>query len=238
MSEAPVAFVAGATGYVGRSVVAELAARGVRTVAHVRPDSGKLVSWRARFEAQGATVNTTPWEADAMRATLQSLAPTMVFALLGTTRSRAKASEKSGDGASDYEAVDYGLTAMLLRAAEAVPTRPVFIYLSAAGVTDTARNQYLAVRARIERELRGSGLSYVIARPAFVTGPDRDEFRLVERVVARLGDAALAVVAKFGGKSLQAEWASVTGPQLARSLVRLALEPSAHGQVVHADGLR
>jgi uncharacterized protein YbjT (DUF2867 family) len=60
------AFVAGATGFTGREVVRVLRERKVDTVAHVRPDSAKLEAWRARFEAQGARVDTTAWETDAM----------------------------------------------------------------------------------------------------------------------------------------------------------------------------
>ena len=51
-----IAFVAGATGYTGREVVRVLLERGVRTVAHVRPDSPHVDEWRSRFEAQGAAV--------------------------------------------------------------------------------------------------------------------------------------------------------------------------------------
>ena len=41
-----IAFVAGATGYTGREVVRLLAERGVRTLAHVRPDSSSSAAGR------------------------------------------------------------------------------------------------------------------------------------------------------------------------------------------------
>jgi nucleoside-diphosphate-sugar epimerase len=78
-------FVAGATGLTGRAVVAELRARGWSAIAHVRPDSGALESWRANFDAIGAEIDTTAWEQDALTATLRERAPSVVFALLGTT---------------------------------------------------------------------------------------------------------------------------------------------------------
>ncbi len=118
-SSAPtVAFIAGATGYTGREVVRALRARGIRAVAHVRPDSAQLDTWRARFEAMGAEVDATPWDDAAMQATLAALRPSLVFALLGTTRARAKEAEKRHEDAASqsYEAVDYGLSAILLRA--------------------------------------------------------------------------------------------------------------------------
>ena len=141
------AFVAGATGFTGREVVRVLRARGVRTLAHVRPDSPQLGGWRERFAALGAETDTTPWEAAAMSARLRDLAPTLVFALLGTTRSRGRV-----DG-STYESVDYGLTVLLLEAAASAAARtgaetaaPRFVYLSSAGVAPGAKSAYFAAR--------------------------------------------------------------------------------------------
>lgn len=231
------AFVAGATGYVGRAVVSALRAAGVPTVAHVRPDSARLAAWRMHFEALGATVDTTAWAPDAMTARLVALAPTLVFALLGTTRARARTAAARGERA-DYDAVDYGLTALLLRAAVAVRPAPRFVYLSSAGVRDGTRNAYLQARVRVERELRASGLHYVIARPAFITGDDREEDRPAERWGARIGDAALAVAARLGARALQARWASITGASLARGLVRAALDPARANAELHTEALR
>ena len=231
------AFVAGATGYVGREVVAALRVAGVETWAHVRPDSARLAEWQARFGALGAAVDTTPWTAEAMSARLPALAPTHVFALLGTTQARARAAAARGERA-DYEAVDYGLTMLLLRAAQAVVPAPRFVYLSAAGVREGTRNPYLAVRARVERELAASGMHYIVAQPAFITGEDREEDRPVERWGARLGDAALAVVARLGAPSLAARWGSITGGSLARGLVRVALDPGVGTAILTTESLR
>ena len=87
---APRVFVAGATGYTGREVVRRCAELGAETVAHVRPDSARIHEWERRFGALGARVDATPWELQAMCATLVRLRPTHVFALLGTTRARAR----------------------------------------------------------------------------------------------------------------------------------------------------
>ena len=101
----PTAFVAGATGYTGREVVRVLRESGVSTVAHVRPDSPRLAEWRARFGALGAEVDTTPWDAPAMATTLARVQPAIVFALLGTTRRRARAAAERG-AAESYASVD------------------------------------------------------------------------------------------------------------------------------------
>lgn len=214
----PVAFVAGATGYTGRHVVEELRARRLTTHAHVRPDSKRLEMWRERFRGLGAEVDTTPWNAQAMGAAIERLQPTIVFALLGTTRARA-----DFESDASYEAVDYGLTRLLLDAVRAHAPAALFVYLSAIGARESTRNRYLAVRGRLERELRESGLRHLVARPAFISGDDRDEPRPVERLAARILDGALAMAARMSGSGLRDRYASLSGSELGRGLVRLAL---------------
>lgn len=229
------AYVAGATGYVGREVVASLRRRDVDTIAHVRPESARAGEWRTRFEGLGARVDLTPWEPTAMTATLGEAAPTHVFGLIGTTRKRARAEEVGGD---PYDAIDYGLTALLLAAARVVSPPPRFVYLSSAGVGPSARSSYLKARWRLEQELTASGLPHVIARPSFITGPDRDDSRPGERAVAAVTDRALAVAGVFGGKRLRDRYRSTTNTTLADALVRLALEPGATARVAEGADLR
>ena len=233
MTPAGPAFVAGATGYTGQAVVRALRERGVPVAAHVRPDSPRLAEWRARFAALGAEVDATPWDDAALRDTLAWRAPALVFALLGTTRARAR---REGT-ANPYEAVDYGLTHQLLAAVLAARLRPRFIYLSATGVGPSARGDYLAVRWRFEEELRASGLPFVVARPSFITGADREESRPAERIAAAAADALLGVAGALGARRARDRYRSTTSDQLANALVRLALDPRATG-VVESEGLR
>ena len=180
------AFIAGATGYTGKALVRELLSRGVDVHAHIRPGSSSLPDAKHAFEEQGAHVDLTPWEADEMAATLGELQPTHVFFVIGTTKKRMK--QEPGD--SSYEAVDYGLAKLLLDACSACESEPVFVYLSAQGVSEGASTAYYRARWRAEEAVRDSGLSYVIARPGFISGSDRDESRPMERLgsVCRLGD--------------------------------------------------
>lgn len=232
----PRAFVAGATGYTGRAVVEALRARSIATVAHVRPDSARGEELRRRFEGQGATVDQSPWEADAIAATMRAHAPTMIFALLGTTRSRARS---EGMGAVQaYARIDYGLTKWLIDAAVACEVPPRFVYLSAATVKPGTRNAYLAARVRCEDALRDSGLPWTIARPSFISGGDREESRPLERVGSVVGDAALAVVGLFGGGKMRDRYRSVDAATLGRGLVRVALDPAYAGRTVYAEELR
>ncbi len=227
------AFVAGATGYTGREVVAALCEREIETTAHVRPDSKRIEEFRKEFVGLGATVDVSEWQADILSNRLRALAPDYVFALLGTTKKRMAAS--SAD--ESYDSVDYGLSAMLLRAAMQCEVVPRFVYLSAAGVTAQSRGAYYKARARMEAELVASGAPYVIARPSFITG-DRSEPRPGESVGAALADAALGVVSAFGGRRVAQRYRSMTARQLAQGLVRSVLRVSGHGVILEAEDLR
>lgn len=232
-----VAFVAGATGYTGREVVSALADReGVRVVAHVRPDSSRVAHWTSTFTSEGAEVDTTAWELQALTNTLQRLAPTHVFSLLGTTARRAG---QEGMQASDaYRKVDYGLTALLIDAAATCEVPPRFVYLSAAGVREGTSNPYMRARVDAEAHLRESGLPFTIVRPSFISGPDRDERRIAERVGASVADKALAVAGALGAHKLRDRYASMTGAELASRMVRVALDPACEHAIVHGEGLR
>ena len=228
------AFVAGATGYTGREVVRSLRERGITTIAHVRPDSPSLERVRAGFDRLGATTDTTPWTADAMFDTLARIRPTHVFALLGITRARARERVRAGGPAESYASVDYGLTSLLLDATRRAAPTARFIYLSALGVSDGSRNEYIRVRARLEQEIRASSLSALIVRSAIITGPDREESRPAERVAASVMAGGLSIARLLGAHALAARWRTRTASELADAMVILALEPAPGVRV--ADG--
>lgn len=225
-------FVAGATGFCGRSVVAKLTEAGIATVAHVRPDSPERGMWAARFSANGAAVDHTAWQPQAMHDRLQQLQPTIVFSLLGTTLKRARQEQLS----APYEAVDFALTAMLIDAAAALPAPPLFVYLSSAGAAPS-QNAYLAARHRAEEHLRHSNMPYLIARPGLFTGA-RDEPRMAEQVAAAILPAAAGLLRLFGAKRVAAQVRPMTGPALAASLVAHALAPDRRDGVLEAIDLQ
>jgi len=229
------AFVAGATGYTGRELVGQLAALGHDVHAHVRPDSGQLQSWRERFESLGARCDCTPWQADAMSATLARLDPELIFAVLGTTRARARGEGLSATEA--YERIDYGLTALLIDAARSCSSLTCFVYLSSIGVKPETSNPYLAARVRAEAKLRAAEIPFVIARPSFITG-DRDESRPAEHGVAMVVDASLSVARLLGARRLAQRYQSMTARELASALIGAALDPARHNRVLQGEDLR
>lgn len=231
-------FVAGATGYTGQAVVRRARALGVRTIAHVRADSSQRAKLEPMFRDMGAEVDLTLWDEEAMVQSLRRYQVTHVFALLGTTRKRGKQAKQKSGADETYETIDYGLTTMLLRASERCGSNPRFVYLSSMGVGGQTQNAYLLARHRVETELRASSLSWVIARPSFITGADREESRPLERVGAVVVDGLLGVAGAFGMERVRENYRSITSTALARALVHLALDPNASNFVAAGDKLQ
>ncbi len=228
----------GATGYTGRELVRVLCEEHqAPTLAHVRPASPQLEQWRQRFGAMGAQVEPTPWDQEAMNASLQRHTPAVVFALLGTTRKRAR-TERAAGSDSSYETIDYGLTAMVVRAAQQLAAPPRFVYLSSAGAKPSSPGSYMHARWKVEQLLLEGDLPYTIARPSFITGPDRDDERIGERLGSAFVDGALAVAGVFGGRRLRDRYRSTSNTALARALARAGLDPNAANQIIESEDLR
>jgi NADH dehydrogenase len=226
------AYVLGATGFVGREVVRQLCVRATPVVAHIRPDSKSLADWRGKLEALGAKVDTTAWDAAQMAQTIDRIAATHVYILIGTTRGKAKADAIDGD---IYEKVDFGLTKIAVEAAQQSKQRPRIVYLSGIGAKADARGAYMRARGKAEDTVRGSGLPWVIARPAIITGA-RDESRAGERTAAIVGDGVLAVAGLFS-KSLRQKYKSTTPDVLGSALIRIG-EAAEHDRVFDGADLR
>lgn len=267
MNARRLAFVAGATGYTGQAIVAHLCALSIDTVAHVRPDSSRLAEWRARFQALGARVDTTPWrisdratdasgvskametldevcsetrndiDGAGMSATFRALHPTHVFAALGTTLARSRRGSDSSIP-DTYADVDLALTQILIDASVAAGSVERFAYISATGANEGTRNPYLKVRVEVERLIRASGLGYTIARPGFVSGLDREENRPLERIGARTSDIFFTLASSLGARGFAARYRSISGPVLARGLVHAAFDPHCKDRSLHALDLR
>lgn len=233
------AIVFGATGLTGRFVVSHLVKRGVRTIAHVRPDSSRLAEWTERFAKDGAEVSSAAWTKEAIEALVAKEKPSLVFGLLGTTQARVKEAARSGRDASKetYDAVDIALTEMAIAACGAITPRPRFVYLSSVGTSDTAAGSYLQARARVERTLRESGVPYTIARPSFIVG-ERDTPRALEKMSAPLVNGLLGVLGAVGAKDLRDRYRSITGEELAKALVVLGRDAAWTNRVAEPGDLQ
>jgi len=229
--------VIGATGYTGRALVAQLSSRAsARVWAHVRPDSSQLSQWKARVEPwENVELSTAAWSDEAMRAELERIAATHIFLLLGTTKARGRSAQNSAI-ADTYEAVDYGLTHLVLQANKGAPNPARIIYLSSLGVSPKTTNPYLKVRARIEAQLQAAPASWVSVRASFISGPDRQESRPLERITAVASKPLLRLAGALGARQSYERYRPRTGDELAALLIACAFDPTAHG-IVHLDDI-
>ncbi len=240
MTEDRVAFVAGATGYTGQALVASLLSRDFRVLAHIRPDSSRREYWEGYFQDLGAIPVDFAWDREALVEGFRREKPNYIYALVGTTRARAKEiARKGGEGSQEsYLKIDYGLTALLIDAAKERPSLSRFVYLSAMGASAGARGAYMEARWLAEEALRNSGLPYTIARPAFISGSDRDEARTLERFGALTTDFILGMGAKMGLGSWSEGYRSITATSLADSLAELGLDERWENKVALRKDLR
>ena len=234
----PVAFVLGASGYVGASLVEALVRdeHVARVAAHVRPGSPRAEALAERLgrSAPRAEIDRTPLEAGPLAETLEAIAPTHLFLCHGTTARRARS-----EGIADpYETIDVGLTRLLCEAATALPRPPRVVHLSSMGAGPRARSAYLSARWRAEEAVRASGLPYTICRPSFLTGPDRAEPRPGERWAARIIDLLLGLLGALGARRLAARYRSMDAAEAAEGLVRTGFHYMTIGRVVLGDELR
>lgn len=231
------ALVVGATGYVGRAVAGELWRRKIAAIAHVRFDSPVLEKWRATWAALGIECSSIPWSRDEFTKLLRERSVTHVFLCLGTTFRRGKRKSTSSVPET-YAAVDVGLTALVIEACVESGVRPRVLLLSAARARAASRNPYLGARGRIEDVLRASGLEFTIAQPSYITGPDRDEFRPLERIGAWFADWFLLWGAVLGMQILRERYRSIDAKELAKALVTHALDPLGANKVFMGERLR
>ena len=230
------AWVAGATGYTGKHLTEILCRAGESVVAHIRPNSRSLSELSTHFEGMGAVVDTTPWGSAEFATAMKKHGVTHIFSLLGTTKAKAREAKREGFQA-DYEAVDRDMTLECLAAATQLETPPVFVYLSAAGVSSSSRSPYMRVRWEVEERLRGSGIPYIIAHPALITGADRREHRPMERV----GDFAMrgvfGLARGLGAGKWADQYATLNGETLARGLIGASKDRALWNQTVGVPDL-
>ena len=234
----PVCLVTGASGYVGRALMPELAracerVQG-RSIAHIRADSPRLESCRRDMSPLGIEIDSTPWDADAMAASFAKLALTHVFHLVGTTKAQAA---KDGIRAP-YETVDHALFATLIAALAPLSPAPRVIYLSSRGAAAQSSSAYLRTRYRCEQLLRASGLPFTIARPGLITGPRRDPPRRAEALAAHALQPISRLLAALGLGGSASRLRPFDAHEIAYGLVHAGFNYTTIGRALAGDELR
>jgi GDP-4-dehydro-6-deoxy-D-mannose reductase len=124
------ALVTGATGFIGRAVVARLEAEGWYVVRAVRTSQGDAA-------ARSIVLGPAPWDQATFAAAIESARPDVVFHLAGTTRAR---------NAAEMYNTNTGLAASLLDAVAASAIRPAVILAGSAAEYGNLPAEYLPAR--------------------------------------------------------------------------------------------
>jgi NADH dehydrogenase len=154
--------VIGATGFVGRSVVSRLAESGHRVVA-VSRDGRRTGSWTDAVQSRAADVETGTGLSEALEGV------EAVVHLVAIPRET---------GGRTFANVNVRGTQRVVEAARAAGIRR-FVHLSALGVADDPKLDYLYSKWLGEQLVRESDLDWVVLRPSLLFGPGDGFFSLV-----------------------------------------------------------
>jgi uncharacterized protein YbjT (DUF2867 family) len=157
-SNKSVVAVAGGSGFVGRSIVRELAGRGDRVIvlSHRPP----IATTDRLIEFRQADVTRPDGLTEALAG-----ADTLVICL-AFRNSPIEASRRG----QTFERVDAGGTEALVAAARTAGIRRL-VYISGAGAAPDAPRHWFRAKWRAEEAIRGSGIAYTIFRPSWIYGP-------------------------------------------------------------------
>lgn len=197
------AWVAGASGLVGRTLVGELCTRpGVRSVTTlVRRAEGRR---EARLEERVVAF-------DALALELAGRTATHVFCCLGTTMAKAGSEEA-------FRRVDYHYPLALGRAARAGGARKVLV-VTAVGADPKSGIFYNRVKGEVERDLTALGFPELhIFRPSLMLG-ERKERRPAEKLAMAVSKPLGALL--FGGLK---KYRPIAGSSVARAMATAALD--------------
>jgi uncharacterized protein YbjT (DUF2867 family) len=151
-----VVFVAGATGFMGRRLCAELVKRGHRVRGLARPGS------EARLDPGVEAVRGDPLDGASYRDAVNGC-DTMVHLVGVSHPSPAKAAQ--------FRSIDLAAALQAVAVARAAGIRH-FVYVSVAHPAPVMR-EYIAARMEAEQAIRDAGLKATILRPWYVLGPGR-----------------------------------------------------------------
>jgi nucleoside-diphosphate-sugar epimerase len=229
----------GATGYSGNGILEACMKKSISVCAHCRPNSSKRGQLEEKVRAAASpltTVHVCDFSSEPIEALIKSVQPTNIALCLGTTKEKSSKAKEKGHP-HGYEGIDRNLSLLVIQAAIKEKPDARVAYISSMGADKPRGNKYLSARYDVEQELMGSGLEYMIIRPAFLTGLDRQELRRLERVGAFIGDSLLSFGAMLGMKKMQSNFASIDAETLAQGILRASEDPDP-AQLLYPQHLR
>ncbi len=210
-------FVTGGTGFVGRAVVAALAARGHRLRCLVRPGSERRLPAGDGIERVSGDVTEPARLASAARGA------DAIVHLVGIIREQPQRRVT-------FERLHSEATQHVLAAAREAGTRR-FLHMSALGTRPGARSRYHQTKWAAEEAVRGSGLDWTIFRPSVIFGRNDGFVTLLARLVRWF---PVVPVIGDGRNRLQPVAVETVAEGFARALER----PASIGQALEVAGPR
>jgi uncharacterized protein YbjT (DUF2867 family) len=215
--------VTGATGFVGRAVVRELLAKGMRPVCLVRSaeklraqhpevDPERFTPIVGRLKDRGALREA----ADVSQTAIHLVGIIIARPLRGQT----------------FAAVHMRGTANVVDAVQQAGIRR-YLQMSALGARPDAASAYHRTKWAAEEYVRRSGLDWTIFRPSLIHGPDGEFMRLMKRFMCGF---VPPVIPYFG--SGQARVQPVFVKDVAYCFVQSLLDPTTIGKVFPLGGPR
>ncbi|HEX5579642.1 MAG TPA: NAD(P)H-binding protein [Candidatus Limnocylindria bacterium] len=206
--------VIGATGFVGRHVVARLQECGY-TVRAVSRHGTRRADWADSVQPLAANVETGAGLGAAM------VGADAVVHLVAIPR--------ESDGRT-FAAVNVDGVRNVLQAMRAAGVRRI-VHLSVLGVTDEPGYRYLSSKWRGEKLVRESGLDWVVLRPSIMFGPGDGFFRLIDTTLRWWSPGVVAIPAT-GTVRFQ----PLAAADLAVAVERCLAEPARAGSVYELGG--
>jgi uncharacterized protein YbjT (DUF2867 family) len=206
--------ISGGTGYLGRPLISELAARGHQVRALVRPGSEKRLPSGCIPIAGNA---------------LEPASYALQIPPAGTFVQLVGVAHPSPAKAAQFRSVDFVSASGAIEAAVKAGVKH-FIYLSVAHPAPMMK-AYIAVRSECEDRLRASGMNATILRPWYVLGPGH---RWPYLLVPMYKICELLPSTREGARRL----GLVTQAQMVAALVRAVEHPATGVRVVEVPGIR
>ncbi len=205
--------VAGATGLIGKQVVAELAGlEGIET--HILA--------RRAAEQMPLGVKLHALDAAEWAGAIAAVKPDVAISCLGTTM-------RTAGSKAAFRAVDFDLVVAVAKAARAAGARQM-ISVSSVGASSRASNFYLKTKGEAEDAMTALDFERLdLLRPGLLTGGSRPDSRPGEAIAIML--SPLTDLLMIGGLS---RYRSIPSAKVAQAAVTLALG-GGYGKYIHEN---